>query len=44
MAINRADLAGHELANALLLRAQGGRPVTLIGMGIVVLGACCFSV
>eukprot|EP00730_Choanoeca_flexa_P013575 TRINITY_DN5469_c0_g1_i1.p1 TRINITY_DN5469_c0_g1~~TRINITY_DN5469_c0_g1_i1.p1 ORF type:complete len:672 (+),score=134.49 TRINITY_DN5469_c0_g1_i1:103-2118(+) len=42
IAVNRADLAGHELANALLLRAQGGRPVTLIGysLGARVIFAC----
>ena len=34
VALNRADAAGLELANALLRRAQGGRPVTLMGYAL----------
>jgi thioesterase domain-containing protein len=34
VAMNRADKAGQELANALLSRAQGGRPVNLVGYSI----------
>eukprot|EP00049_Salpingoeca_infusionum_P016152 m.326348 g.326348 ORF g.326348 m.326348 type:complete len:787 (+) comp16021_c0_seq6:142-2502(+) len=39
---NRAEKAGKELANALLARAQGNRPVTLIGysLGSVVMVYC----
>lgn len=34
VALNKADKAGLELANALLSRAQGGRPVNLVGYSI----------
>eukprot|EP01038_Epipyxis_sp_PR26KG_P014831 gene14831-19925_t len=34
LAIKRADRAGRELAKALLKRAQGSRPVTLVGYSV----------
>lgn len=42
MAVIRADLAGKELARALLQRPQGSRPVTLVGysMGARVIFSC----
>lgn len=32
--MNRAEKAGQELANAIISRAQGGRPVNLVGYSI----------